>query len=70
MSVLGIKYFPLAKKTVSTSIARPQTGGLARALAAASLAIASTGTVTLECAYFRILTVTLYRTSLLPSSTR
>jgi lipid-A-disaccharide synthase len=42
-----------------------QTGGLARALSAATLAIASTGTVTLECAYFGVPTVALYKTSLL-----
>src|ERR1051326_2468150 len=40
-----------------------QTGGLAESLSAASLAIASTGTVTLECAYFGVPTVALYKTS-------
>ncbi len=38
-------------------------GGLAESLAEAAVAIASTGTVTLECAYFRVPTVALYRTS-------
>ena len=38
-------------------------GGLAEALSQASLALASTGTVTLECAWFRVPTVALYRTS-------
>jgi lipid-A-disaccharide synthase len=38
-------------------------GGLAGALAGATLAIASTGTVTMECAYFRVPTVALYKTS-------
>lgn len=38
-------------------------GGLAQALAESDLAIASTGTVTMECAYFGVPTVTLYRTS-------
>jgi hypothetical protein len=38
-------------------------GGLAEALASADLAIASTGTVTMECAFFRVPTVTLYKTS-------
>jgi lipid-A-disaccharide synthase len=40
-----------------------QTGGLAEMLSQAALAIASTGTVTLECAYFRVPTVALYKTS-------
>jgi|KBSMisStaDraftv2_1062788.scaffolds.fasta_scaffold26025_1 lipid-A-disaccharide synthase len=38
-------------------------GGLAEALAQATIAIASTGTVTLECAYFGVPTVALYKTS-------
>lgn len=42
---------------------RLQVGGLAEALQQASLAIASTGTVTLECALFAMPAVTLYRTS-------
>jgi lipid-A-disaccharide synthase len=42
---------------------RVQIGGLAEALGQADLAIASTGTVTLECAYFGVPTVALYRTS-------
>ncbi|MCI0747503.1 MAG: lipid-A-disaccharide synthase, partial [Verrucomicrobia subdivision 3 bacterium] len=37
--------------------------GLAEALFDADLAIASTGTVTLECAFFRVPTVALYKTS-------
>jgi lipid-A-disaccharide synthase len=40
-----------------------QKGGLAEALAEATIAIASTGTVTMECAYFGVPTVTLYKTS-------
>jgi len=40
-----------------------QVGGLAEALSQATLAIASTGTVTLECAYFGVPTVALYKTS-------
>lgn len=40
-----------------------QTGTTAKVLASADLAIASTGTVTLECAYFGVPTVALYRTS-------
>jgi lipid-A-disaccharide synthase len=40
-----------------------QTGGLPDVLAKADLAIASTGTVTLECAYFGVPTIALYKTS-------
>ncbi len=42
-----------------------QVGGLAKALSEATLAIASTGTVTLECAYYGVPAVTLYKTSAL-----
>ena len=40
-----------------------QMGGLADALSSADLAIASTGTVTMECAYFGVPTVAMYKTS-------
>jgi len=40
-----------------------QTGNLTQALAEAGLAIASTGTVTMECAFLGVPTVTLYKTS-------
>jgi lipid-A-disaccharide synthase len=40
-----------------------QIGDLPQALAAADVAIASTGTVTIECAFFGVPTVTLYKTS-------
>jgi lipid-A-disaccharide synthase len=40
-----------------------QVGGLADALRAATVAIASTGTVTLECAWFGVPTVAFYKTS-------
>jgi len=40
-----------------------QTGKLPEALARADVAIASTGTVTMECAFFGVPTVTLYKTS-------
>jgi lipid-A-disaccharide synthase len=40
-----------------------QIGNLPQALAQADVAIASTGTVTMECAFFGIPTVTLYKTS-------
>ena len=39
-----------------------QVGGLSQALTQATIAIASTGTVTMECAYFGVPTVTLYKT--------
>jgi lipid-A-disaccharide synthase len=42
-----------------------QIGDLPGALKAADIAIASTGTVTMECAFFGVPTVTLYKTSLL-----
>ena len=51
---------PLVASSANVQI---QTGGLADALAAADLAIASTGTVTMECAYFGVPTVALYKTS-------
>jgi len=40
-----------------------QIGDLSNALAEADLAIASTGTVTMECAFFGVPTVTLYKTA-------
>jgi lipid-A-disaccharide synthase len=40
-----------------------QIGNLPQALAQADIAIASTGTVTMECAFFGVPTVTLYKTS-------
>jgi lipid-A-disaccharide synthase len=40
-----------------------QAGGLQKSLAEADLAIASTGTVTMECAWFGVPTVALYKTS-------
>ncbi len=40
-----------------------QTGNLPQALTQADVAIASTGTVTMECAFFGVPTVTLYKTS-------
>ena len=42
-----------------------QIGKLSQALAQADVAIASTGTVTMECAFFGVPTVTLYKTSFL-----
>ena len=40
-----------------------QTGGLPELLSRADLAIAATGTVTMECAYFGVPTVAMYKTS-------
>jgi lipid-A-disaccharide synthase len=42
---------------------RVQTGGLPEALRRAELAVAATGTVTMECAYFGVPTVAMYKTS-------
>lgn len=42
---------------------RVQVGGLSGALRTATVALASTGTVTLECAWFGVPTVALYKTS-------
>ena len=42
---------------------RVQVGGLAESLRAATVALASTGTVTMECACFGVPTVALYKTS-------
>jgi len=42
-----------------------QTGRLGEALSTAALAIASTGTVTMECAYFGVPTIAIYKTSAL-----
>ncbi len=42
---------------------RLQIGGLAEALQTADVAIAASGTVTMECAWFRVPTVVLYKTS-------
>ena len=58
-----------ALKQLANRLSAPQSrveiqiGNLPQALAAADLAIASTGTVTMECAFFGVPTVTLYRTS-------
>jgi lipid-A-disaccharide synthase len=41
----------------------PEVGGLPEALRRSTLALASTGTVTLECAWFGVPTLALYRTS-------
>jgi lipid-A-disaccharide synthase len=53
----------LAKIRAGVSNVEIQVGGLPEALAVADLAIASTGTVTLECAFFGVPTVALYKTA-------
>jgi lipid-A-disaccharide synthase len=53
----------LAKSTGVTEEMKIQIGNLPQALAQADVAIASTGTVTVECAFFGVPTVTLYKTS-------
>jgi lipid-A-disaccharide synthase len=53
----------LAKSTGVTKEMEIQIGNLPQALAQADLAIASTGTVTMECAFFGVPTVALYKTS-------
>jgi len=57
----------LARSCASAGTAKIeiQTGGLDAALSMASIAIASTGTVLLECAWFGVPTVALYKTSAL-----
>jgi lipid-A-disaccharide synthase len=53
----------LAKALADLNGIEVQVGGLAEALQKARVALASSGTVTMECAYFRVPTVVLYRTS-------
>jgi len=52
-----------AKALGLPAILEAQTGGLPEVLAETDVAIASTGTVTTECAYFGVPTVALYKTS-------
>ncbi|MBE7500401.1 MAG: hypothetical protein HS113_08870 [Verrucomicrobiales bacterium] len=56
---------PLAEATLRAGAVEValEVGGLARTLSETTLALASTGTVTLECALFRVPTVALYITS-------
>ena len=53
----------LAKFLADLSGVQVQIGNLAEALSIATAAIAASGTVTMECAYFRVPTVVIYRTS-------
>ena len=48
---------------LSGDVVKPEVGGLGEALRRATLAIASTGTVTLECAWHGVPTLAMYRTS-------
>jgi lipid-A-disaccharide synthase len=50
-------------KTESSAPVEIQIGDLPKAMTQASLALASTGTVTMECAYFGVPAVTLYKAS-------
>jgi lipid-A-disaccharide synthase len=52
-----------AKQLSMPAFLEVQVGGLPEALASADVAIASTGTVTMECAYFGVPTVAIYKTS-------
>ena len=52
-----------ARSTAAAHQVSVQVGALPSALAQADVAIASTGTVTMECAFFGVPAVTLYRTS-------
>ncbi len=54
----------LARRAPGATDVEMIVGGLRQALLEADAAIACTGTVTLECAYFGVPTVTLYKTSL------
>jgi lipid-A-disaccharide synthase len=47
----------------NTPTVRAQAHGMAEALADADLAIAKTGTITLECAYFKVPTIAFYKAS-------
>jgi len=53
----------LAQSFETPDVLKIQTGNLPQALSQADVAIASTGTVTMECAFFGVPAVTLYKTS-------
>ena len=58
------KMLALAKRHIPTGTeVNLQVGDLDQALGQAALAIASSGTVTMECAWFRVPTVVIYKTS-------
>ena len=60
--VLPNEFLVQLAKSLGTNL-EIQTGNLPSALAQADVALASTGTVTMECAFFGVPTVTLYKTS-------
>ncbi len=53
----------LVKKAALNKAIQLRVGGLTEALKRADIALASTGTVTMECAYFKVPTITMYKTS-------
>jgi lipid-A-disaccharide synthase len=59
---IGLNSIPSAPESSPSNI-EFQIGNLPQALMQADIAIASTGTVTMECAFFGVPTVTLYKTS-------
>ena len=63
MVVPSEKMLVLANQLVSLKRVQVEVGRLPEALQKARVAIASSGTVTMECAYFRVPTVVLYKTS-------
>jgi lipid-A-disaccharide synthase len=63
MVLPNARLLELAREFQLPETLRVQIGDLPAALRAADLALASTGTVTLECAYFGVPAVALYKTS-------
>ena len=63
MVLPGERILKLARAMSLPSDLDVQVGGLAEVLAQSDLAIASTGTVTLECALFGVPTIAIYKTS-------
>jgi len=63
MVLPGDQLVQLARSLGCPANVKIQTGKLPAALAEAEVAIASTGTVTMECAFYGVPTVTLYKTS-------
>lgn len=53
----------MARPLITDSAIKVQIGGLSEALCEATIAIASSGTVTTECAFMQVLTVVLYKLS-------
>jgi len=63
MVLPNVKLLDLARELCDLAAIEVQMGELASALSSAKAAIASSGTVTMECAYFGVPTVVIYRTS-------